>query len=225
MPPGHTSMIAVAPSSLKVSMHRSQRTGLATWPTSRSSTSAPVATVCPSLFETYVNSGSAGVRSAAALASASTAGAMWRVWKAPATLSGTILRTPSGLSSFSTASCSSVPAATIWPAPFTLAGVRPSFSRCATDTSGSPPSSADMPVPVIAAASAMARPRLRTRVSAAVSSRTPAKEAAVISPTLWPATAPGVMAPSAAADRMPAATSSGCATEVSRIASASAWVP
>ena len=93
---------------------------------------------------------------------------MWRVWKAPATFSGTTRRTPSGLSSSSAASCSAVPAATIWPAPFTLAGVRPSFSRCATTTSGSPPSSADMPVSVTAAASAMARPRVRTRVSAAV---------------------------------------------------------
>lgn len=144
------------------------------------------------------------------------------------TFSGTTLRTPSGGSSLRAASCSSVPAATICPAPLTFAGVRPSFSRCATETSGSPPSSADMPVSVIAAASAMARPRLRTRVRAAVSSRTPAKAAAVISPTLCPATAPGAMsemAPSAEADRIPAATSSGWATEVSRMASASACVP
>lgn len=75
--------------------------------------------------------------------------------------------------------------ATIWPAPFTFAGVSPSRSRCGIVTSGSPPSSADIPVSVTAAASAMARPRVRTRVSAAVSSRTPANAAAVISPTLW----------------------------------------
>lgn len=169
--------------------------------------------------------GSPGATAFAAAASVSTAGAMWCVWNAPATFSGTTLRTPSGLSSASAASCSSVPAATIWPAPLMLAGVRPSFSRWATEVSGSPPSSADMPVSVIAAASAIARPRLRTRASASVSSRTPAKDAAVNSPTEWPATAPGAMSPSAAADRIPAATSSGWATAVSRISSASAWVP
>ncbi len=52
VPPGHTSRSAVTPSSLKVSMHRSQRTGLATWPTSRSTTSAPLCTARPSLLET-----------------------------------------------------------------------------------------------------------------------------------------------------------------------------
>src|SRR5262249_21545523 len=49
VPPGHTSISVVVPSFSKVSMHRSQRTGLATWPTRRWSTSAPVSTACPSL--------------------------------------------------------------------------------------------------------------------------------------------------------------------------------
>ena len=46
------------------------------------------------------------------------------VWKAPATDSG-ISRALAGGSSASAASCSTVPAATIWPAPLSLAAVRP----------------------------------------------------------------------------------------------------
>lgn len=71
----------------------------------------------------------------------------------------------------------------------------------------------------------MPRPRVRTKPSAASSESTPAYAVAVISPTLWPHTAPGVMSPSAAAESRPAATSRGWATEVSRMASASACVP
>ena len=52
----------------------------------------------------------------------------------------------------------------------------------------------------------------------------PASAAAVISPTLCPATTPGE-ASRAAAESRPAATSSGWATAVSRISSASAFVP
>ncbi|EGJ77648.1 putative 3-oxoacyl-ACP synthase II [Streptomyces sp. Tu6071] len=237
VPPGQTSIRALAPCSLNVSMHRSQRTGLATWPTSRSSTSPPVATTAPSLFDTYAYAGSDGLSPAAAFASTPTAGAMCAVWKAPATWSGTTRRTPSGLSSASAASCAAVPAATTWPPPLTFAGVRPSFSRCGATVARSPPSSAAMPVSVTAAASAIASPRVRTSASAASESRTPAKAAAVSSPTLCPATAPGRSAPStgaprssrvpasAAAESSPAATSSGWATAVSRIASASARVP
>lgn len=81
-----------------------------------------------------------------------------------------------------------------------------------------------MPVSVTAAASAMPSPRVRTKRSAASSSMTPASAAAVISPTLWPATTDGE-APRAAAESSPAATRSGCATAVSRISSASARVP
>ncbi len=88
-----------------------------------------------------------------------------------------------------------------------------------------------MLVGVWAAASAIARPRSRTSTIAcsAVIARAPA--AAVSSPTLWPATAPilpnasaGWGNSSSAASR-PEATSSGCATAVSRIVSASASVP
>ena len=88
-----------------------------------------------------------------------------------------------------------------------------------------------MLVAVAAAASAIARPRSRTSTIAcsAVMARAPA--AAVSSPTLCPATAPirpnasaGCGNSSNAASR-PAATSSGWATAVSRIVSASASVP
>ncbi len=88
-----------------------------------------------------------------------------------------------------------------------------------------------MPVGVTAEASAMARPRSRTRTIAcsAVIARAPA--AAVISPTLWPATAPilenasaGCGNSSSAATR-PVATSSGWAIWVSRMVSASDSVP
>ncbi len=88
-----------------------------------------------------------------------------------------------------------------------------------------------MLVGVAAAAVAMALPRSRTRTIAcsAVIARAPA--AAASSPTLCPATAPtwwkasaGCGNSSRAASR-PEATSSGCATAVSRMVSASASVP
>ena len=88
-----------------------------------------------------------------------------------------------------------------------------------------------MPVGVIAAASAIALPRSRTRTMAcsAVIARAPA--AAVISPTEWPATAPtwpnasaGWGNSSRAAIR-PVATSRGWAIWVSLMVSASASVP
>ncbi len=88
-----------------------------------------------------------------------------------------------------------------------------------------------MLVGVLAAAAAIALPRSRTSTIAcsAVMARAPA--AAVSSPTLCPATAP--MRPKASAGcgnssraaSSPEATSSGCATAVSRIVSASASEP
>ena len=88
-----------------------------------------------------------------------------------------------------------------------------------------------MPVGVVAEASAIARPRSRTRTIAcsAVIVRDPA--AATSSPTLCPATAPTCSNPSAgcgkssSAASIPVATSSGWATCVSRMVSASASVP
>ena len=55
------------------------------------------------------------------------------------------------------------PATTIWPAPFSLAAVRPCRCAVATTSSRSPPSTAVMPVAVIAAAAAIAAPRSRTK--------------------------------------------------------------
>src|SRR5690606_20378928 len=53
VPPGHSSIRSVAPSRAKVSMHRFQRTGLATCATSRRTISAPSSTTWPSALETY----------------------------------------------------------------------------------------------------------------------------------------------------------------------------
>ena len=100
---------------------------------------------------------------------------MCSVWKAPATLSG-ISRALAGGSSASAASCSRVPAATIWPGPLSLAAVRPCLSMAASTSSRSPPRTAVMPVGVTAAASAIALPRSRTSTIAcsAVITRAPA---------------------------------------------------
>ena len=80
-----------------------------------------------------------------------------------------------------------------------------------------------MPVGVTAAAAAIALPRSRTSTMACSAVITPAPAAAVISPTLCPATAPtcrrrrpGAGTARAATTR-PAATSSGWATAVSRM--------
>ncbi len=80
-----------------------------------------------------------------------------------------------------------VPAATIWPAPFTFAGVSPRLlqvgdahrrgRRRAARTCRSRSPRRPRPSPAAAAHEGQSRP---------VSSRTPAKTAAVISPTLWP---------------------------------------
>ena len=159
-----------------------------------------------------------------------TAGSMWVVWKAPATLSG-IRRALAGGSSAKAASCSIVPAATIWPGPLSLAGVRPCRDERASTSSRSPPRTAVMPVGVCAAAAAIALPRSRTSTMACSAVMTRAPAAAAISPTLWPATAPtrwkaslGCGKRSRAAMR-PVATSSGWAISVRRMVSASASVP
>ena len=88
-----------------------------------------------------------------------------------------------------------------------------------------------MPVGLRAAASAIARPRSRTSTIACSAVMTPVPAAAVISPTLCPAAAPTAWNASegcgkiSSAATSPAATSSGWATAVSRIVSASASVP
>ena len=88
-----------------------------------------------------------------------------------------------------------------------------------------------MPVGVTAAASAIAFPRSRTSTIACSAVMTRAPAAAASSPTLCPATAP-IFANasvgcgnSSSAATSPVATSSGWATAVSRIVSASASVP
>ena len=157
------------------------------------------------------------------------------VWNAPATLSG-MTRARAGGSAAKAASASSAPAATTWPAPLTLAGVRSWRSMVASTSSGSPPSTALMPVGVAALAAAIARPRWATNRMASVSVSTPAAAAAVISPTECPASAPvpagatayppsAVLPDRARRASSPAPTSSGWATAVSLMVSSSDVVP
>ena len=88
-----------------------------------------------------------------------------------------------------------------------------------------------MPVGVAAAARAIALPRSRTSTIACSAVMVRAPAAAASSPTLCPATAPiwsnasAGCGNSSRAARSPVATSSGWATAVSRIVSASASVP
>ena len=107
---------------------------------------------------------------------------MCTVWNAPATLSG-IRRARVGGFSARPASCSIVPAATIWPLPLLLAGVSPWAAIAANTSSGLPPITAVIEVGVAALASAIARPRSRTNTMACLSESAPTTAAAVISPT------------------------------------------
>ena len=109
--------------------------------------------------------------------------------KAPATLSGTT-RARFGGAAARAASCSTVPAATIWPRPLWLAAVSSRRVRVSATSSGSPPTTALIEVGVTALAAAIARPRSRTNTIACSALSTPTPAAAVISPTEWPAATP-----------------------------------
>ena len=170
-------------------MHSSHRTGALTWTTMRSSQSWPEVTERPSALDSSTIAGSLTVTPAAASRRAATAGAMWAVWNAPATGSGRS-RAPAGGSPASLASCAMVPAATIWPAPLTFAGVRPAASSAASTSSWAPPRMAVMPVASAAAALAIARPRTPTSRIASLAEITPAIAPAASSPTLCPAAMP-----------------------------------
>ncbi len=211
-------------------MHRSHRTGRVTWDTNRSRYSVPDATTAPSAFDSTRVAGSWAMTPAAASATRTRPGSMWSVWNAPATESGTT-RAPAGGLSRNAWTCSTVPAATIWPAPLLLAAVAPAASIAASTASRSPRTTAAIVVGRSADASAMPRARSRTRATASSGVRTPLIAAAANSPTLCPAHTPTTSAASAgppsnsAAASTAEATSSGCATAVSRMVSASASVP
>src|ERR1700685_1452663 len=66
VPPGRSSIIAVTPMSDMVAMHRSQRTGLATWLTIRSTQFGPEVTTAPSRLDSSVITGSLTLVPAAA---------------------------------------------------------------------------------------------------------------------------------------------------------------
>ena len=107
-----------------VSMQRSHRTGWAIWPTMRFMISRPSWMTWPSRLEIQAVRGSWVETERARTARCPTAGAMCSVWKAPATLSGT-RRAFAGGWAAKASSCSIVPAATTWPGPLLLAGIRP----------------------------------------------------------------------------------------------------
>ena len=121
------------------------------------------------------------------------------------------------------ASCSRVPPATICPAVLTLAGVSPASAMAASTAASSPPSTAVIPVGSASQAAAIASPRTRVSAMASSADSTPAIAPAASSPTLCPAAASG--SPSSPATASAAATSSGWATEVSVISSALPVVP
>lgn len=183
VPAGGSSRMPVTSRSAMVCMHRSQRTGAFTWLTSRRRTSRPSWTTWPSRFEIRRVRGSWVLIAVAYFASVWTAGSMCLVWKAPATDSG-ISRVLAGGSAASAASSSTVPAATIWPGPLSLAAVSPCSASLARISSRSPPRTAVIEVAVCAAAAAIALPRSRTRTIACSAVSTPVPAAAASSPTL-----------------------------------------
>ena len=135
---GASSMTPVTPRCTSVSMQRSQRTGRETCAI-RLSTAAP-----PSVTSSAVEVGQQRylrvLRLQARACSASralTAGAMCEVWNAPATFSG-MTRALAGGFSARALSCSKVPAATVWPAPLTLAAVAPGSLNGCQDLCGVP---------------------------------------------------------------------------------------
>ncbi len=186
-PAGASSIAAVTPRSASVAWHRSQRTGRVIWATMRSIMSRPDAADVPSEFDNSRWTGSATVSASTTLLSAVCAGAMYSVWNAPATASGRS-RAPAGGLAVKAAIASTEPAATIWPAPLRLAGVRPAASIAATTSAGSPPRTATMDVGTRSQAAAISAPRRAARATASAGVSTPATAAAVISPTLCPAT-------------------------------------
>ncbi len=132
--------------------------------------------------------GSCGEIDAAAAATASCAGDMKCVWKAPATVS---LR----VRAFSGGSASSARRSPPRDRPrrsvrrrLRLAGTSSSSARRASTCSSSPPRTAAMVVGSSAQAFAISRPRTAARLTASSRVMTPAMAAAASSPTEWPAT-------------------------------------
>ena len=167
VPAGGSSINAVTPSSRRVAWQASQRTGRVTWATSRRSASAPSLTAAPSALDSSVVVGVRGRRTAACSPSACSAGAMNRVWNAPATASGITRARAGGFVGEPRPARRDGPAATIWPAPLRLAGSSPSSSRRASTSSGFPPRTALMPVGSSAHAAAISRPRTAASATAA----------------------------------------------------------
>src|SRR5690606_32978119 len=136
VPAGGSSISAVTPRSARVAVQASHRTGELICDTRRDRYSEPEVTTAPSRLDNSRVRGSAGVRVAARASTRFTAGAMWWVWKAPATARGRS-RARAGGAAANASNCSRVPAATICPEPLSLAGVSPAALIAARTSSRS----------------------------------------------------------------------------------------
>ncbi len=126
------------------------------------------------------------------LPSASAAGAMYGLWKAPPTARRSILPPIDGARSATSPIASGEPETTVWPGALTLAThtsapeARISPARASTSPSGAATTTPIVPSRA-PAASRMARPRTATRAAARPTVRTPDATRAAYSPRLCPA--------------------------------------
>ena len=167
VPPGQTSIRAVTPRSRRSPCTGPSGPGWRPGRRAGARTSAPSWTTCAVLVgDVPASPGRWAATSAAASRGGPTAGAMWCVWKAPATFSGDqpgLLRLVGGQRRQLLAGAGGDDLAG---AVDVGRGQPELLERGERPRSGSPPSTADMPVSVTAAASAMARPRSRTSIMA-----------------------------------------------------------
>ena len=171
--PGPARPWPVTPRSTMVCMHRSQRTGLLTCADETRQGVGAVGDRCAVGVGEQRDARVADVEVGRQPLERVHGGGHVEVWNAPATWSG-MTRALAGGSAANAASCSRVPAATTWPAPLTLAAVRPCRSSASATSAGSPPRTALMPVGVSGAGGGH-RPRRarRTKPMASWSDSTP----------------------------------------------------
>ena len=233
MPAGAISITRSRRAAPNVSMHRSQRTGLETWATRRSQhlgaglddLAVPVGDVADHRVGAPSGPGRArpGAHAGGHVRGVERAGHLQR-------RSARRLRRRVGARA---SSCSSVPAATIWPAPLMLAGGQAVFAQLGPDHVGVAAEHGDHAGGGDRGGAAIARPAPRTKVIASVGAEHAGRGgggdlADAVSGDHADRAVDGLRrgpGNSAPAMTRPAATSSGWATAVSRISSASALVP
>ena len=203
-------------------MHRSQRTGAVTWRTRRCSISRPWMTAAPSRFDSMIRAGSATVTPPATAARA----CLGRRHVRRVERARHLQRDDPGLGRRLVGELGQrVQRARGDDLAGAVAVGRVQARACRSrrcTSSGSPPSTALIPVGSSAQAAAISRPRTPASVIAASAGSTPASAAAPSSPTLWPATRPTSYIGRCSAASRAAATSSGWVRAVSLISSASA---